>query len=45
MTANIEKSGKGYNLFINGVLVGWVIGSRKNAVKELEIEKKKFLSR
>ena len=32
-----KKNGKGYDVFINGVWVMWVIGSKKNAEKELKI--------
>lgn len=36
MKTEIRKSGKGYDIYINGDWVMWVIGSKKNAQKELE---------
>ena len=42
MTAEIKKSGKGHNLYINGKQVGYVIGSKKNAEKEMKIEIEKY---
>ena len=38
MITRIEKQGKGYNLFINGSWIGWVLGSKRTAEKELKIE-------
>tara|TARA_R100000935_G_scaffold57661_2_gene92135 strand:- start:2094 stop:2228 length:135 start_codon:yes stop_codon:yes gene_type:complete len=32
-----EKKNNGHDIFLNGYWVGWVIGSVKNAKKELEI--------
>jgi hypothetical protein len=37
MKAEIEKSGKGHNIYIDGSWVMWVIGSKKNAQKELDL--------
>jgi|TARA_R110001592_G_scaffold244997_1_gene506336 hypothetical protein len=36
MKTEIKKSGKGHDIYINGEWVMWVIGSKKNAQKELE---------
>ena len=36
MKTEIKKSGKGHDIYINGEWVMWVIGSKKNAEKELE---------
>jgi hypothetical protein len=36
MKTEIRKSGKGHDIYINGEWVMWVIGSKKNAQKELE---------
>jgi len=36
MNTDIKKSGKGHDIYINGEWVMWVIGSKKNAQKELE---------
>ena len=36
MKTEIKKSGKGHDFYINGEWVMWVIGSKKNAQKELE---------
>ena len=36
MKTEIRKSGKGHDIYINGEWVVWVIGSKKNAQKELE---------
>lgn len=36
MKTEIRKSGKGHDIYINGDWVMWVIGSKKNAQKELE---------
>lgn len=36
MKTEIKKSGKGHDIYINGDWVMWVIGSKKNAQKELE---------
>jgi len=37
MEVEIKKEGKGHNIFIDGKLITWVIGSKKNANKELEL--------
>lgn len=39
--AEIKPFGKGHNLYINGKQITWVIGSKKNAEKELKTELKK----
>jgi ribosomal protein S3 len=44
MKTEIKKSGKGHNLFINSKQVGYVIGSKKNAEKEMKVELKRSLS-
>ncbi len=36
MKTEIKKSGKGHDIFINDNFVMWVIGSKKNAEKELK---------
>jgi hypothetical protein len=36
MKTEIKKSGKGHDIYINGEWIMWVIGSKKNAQKELE---------
>ena len=36
MKTDIKKSGKGHDIYINGEWIMWVIGSKKNAQKELE---------
>tara|TARA_R100000541_G_C1827668_1_gene73520 strand:+ start:316 stop:432 length:117 start_codon:yes stop_codon:yes gene_type:complete len=36
MNTDIKKSGKGHDIYINGEWIMWVIGSKKNAQKELE---------
>ena len=36
MKIEIIKSGKGHDVFINNGFVFWVIGSKKNAKKELK---------
>jgi len=36
MRTSIIKSGKGHNIYINGELKTWVIGSKANAEKELK---------
>lgn len=36
MKTVFKKSGKGHDIYINGEWVMWVIGSKKNAQKELE---------
>ena len=41
MTTDIKPYGKGHALYINGEQVAWVIGSKKNAEKEMKIELKK----
>ncbi len=33
-TVEIKKSGKGHNIFINGKLTMWLIGSKASAEKE-----------
>ena len=40
-TSEVKPYGKGHNLYINGRQVGWVIGSKANAEKELKIRLKK----
>ena len=42
MKTEIKKSGKGHNIYINGKQIGYVIGSKKNAEKEMKIELKKL---
>ena len=44
MTTEIKKSGKGHNLYINGKQIGYAIGSKKNAEKEMKVELKRSLS-
>ena len=36
MNTEIVKSGKGHDIYIDDKFVMWVIGSRKNAEKELK---------
>ena len=36
MNTEIKKSGKGHDIYIDGAWEMWVIGSKKNAEKELE---------
>ena len=44
MTTEIKQFGKGHILYINGEQVGWVIGSKKNAEKEMKVELKKLMA-
>ena len=37
MKVEIKKNGKGHNVFINNDFIFWVIGSKKNAEKELKL--------
>lgn len=37
MKTDIVKKGKGHDVFVDGDFAFWVIGSKKNAQKELEI--------
>ena len=37
MATEIKKKDKGHDVYVNGSWVMWVIGSKKNALKELEI--------
>ena len=36
MKTEITKSGKGHDVFINNTFAFWVIGSKRNAEKELK---------
>jgi len=36
MKEEYKKSGKGWNVYLNGKLIMWVIGSKNNAKKELQ---------
>lgn len=38
MKTEIKKKGKGHDVFINGEWKMWVIGSKRNAKKELKKE-------
>jgi hypothetical protein len=37
MKTEFVRSGRGYDVFINNLFVLWVVGSKRNAEKELEI--------
>ena len=39
---DINKNGKGHDVFVDGEFVFWVIGSKKNARTELEKHLKKI---
>jgi len=41
METEIKKNGKGHDIYINGGWVMWVVGSKRNANKELKIYLKK----
>ncbi len=36
MKIEYKKLGKGHEIYVNGSLVMWVIGSKKNAEKEIK---------
>jgi hypothetical protein len=40
--ANIVKSEKGHDVFIDNEFILWVTGSRRQATKELELHLKKY---
>jgi hypothetical protein len=40
MKTEFVKSGRGHDVFINNQFAFWVIGSKRNAEKELEIHLK-----
>ena len=42
ITTDFKKNGKGHDVFVNGHWVLWAIGSKKNAMSEIQVHLKKL---